>query len=218
MDESRRPADQEQQHSSPPDYKGGLLEGHENSSKSFISKSPSNSSFGFENTFRVLETQVSSGSEQNANPVVVTTLDLELDAIARLQEYKKYGKIENESKSSKLTLKSDVWVKEAGEKETCDSYLGFLNEFIRKNRRKSVNSDKISDKVEEAADETDESICSEAGEYPEFVYYISKSPAGQYRLKSKTTKISPVKVKNEEGKFGFYVSVQFMIHLKFSNI
>lgn len=174
----------------------------------FISKSPSNSSFGFENTFRVLESQVSQNSSlsgddnvlPNNDPPIVTTLELELGAVARLQQFHYYStpKNDNKTRSSRTTTVNSRTSETATRPEDCDRYLEFLNQFIKKSRQKVVKSgdrgvpcDKavsitISGDLEYDNDDTeDEPGLVEFGEYPELVYCIAKDKTGRYRLQSK---------------------------------
>lgn len=201
----------------------------------YISKSPSNSSFGFENTFRVLESQVSGGDgdqsqQQPHQPPIVTTLELELGAVARLQQLNYYStpvKGSNELSTggatpTQVSLRSSrplhqqlVPPPPTGD---CDKYLEFLNQFIKKSRQKdkgvgevgsgasAAEGDKVSITVggcEEDNDnnnEADDGLV-EFGEYPELVYCIAKDKSGRYRLQNKDRIKSPQRTSNE-GKQG----------------
>lgn len=182
----------------------------------FISKSPSNSSFGFDNTFRVLEKQVSTSDEglpDNHQPAIVTTLELELGAVARLQQFNFYstpkssGAGQRSSRSTTISPKVNP--------EDCDKYLEFLNQFIRKSRQR-VSDKKASADCDTTAtnvsitvagdDGDDEPGLVEFGEYPELVYCIAKDKSGRYRLQNKDRIKSPQRTQNE----GKHSSLDFL--------
>lgn len=191
----------------------------------YISKSPSNSSFGFENTFRVLESQVSGGDadqsqQQPHQPPIVTTLELELGAVARLQQLNYYStpvKGSNELSTggatpTQVSLRSSrplhqqlVPPPPTGD---CDKYLEFLNQFIKKSRQKdkvggasAANGDKVSITVGGCEEDNDNNEADdglvEFGEYPELVYCIAKDKSGRYRLQNKDRIKSPQRTSNE---------------------
>lgn len=196
----------------------------------FISKSPSNSSFGFENTFRVLESQVSQNSTlsgdddtvllPNNDPPIVTTLELELGAVARLQQFHYYStpKNDNKARSSRTTtVNSEI---APARPEDCDRYLEFLNQFIKKSRQKvvvkseeprGVPCDKtVSITISGDLDDTeDEPGLVEFGEYPELVYCIAKDKTGRYRLQSKDQRRikSPQRTTEENSNEGIMIGV-----------
>lgn len=179
----------------------------------FISKSPSNSSFGFDNTFRVLESQVSRDEEllPDNNPPIVTTLELELGAVARLQQFNYYSTPKNKCAAPAPVVARG---RAATRPEDCDKYLEFLNQFIRKSRQKvpsdkrgaggaggGVSCDKISITVGGDDEEEVDPGLVEFGEYPELVYCIAKDKSGRYRLQNKDRVKSPQRT-NNEGKMG----------------
>lgn len=201
------------------DYKGGLVVGDSSSEtvapRSFtpqgrmldmgfmpISKSPSNSSFGFENTFRVLERQVSTNSITET-PQIVTTLDLELDAIARLQEFQNETPTKMNCTPSSPVTATKAFV-QAKNPLNCDKYLEFLKDFIERNRRKKFEGTKRNSIPSDDSKNTklSNSFC-EFGENPEFVYCITKDCTGRYRMKSKTLLSSP----KNEGKLKLKIMV-----------
>lgn len=227
------------------DFKGGLVgefkrtgskqrllnaggNNEEAEAKPFISKSPSNSSFGFENTFRVLESQVSqtstvsgygTGTDEeglqmaNRQPVIVTTLELELDAMTRLQQFNGSSTPKDKQPMmGQLRRGPDLGTSSDGESNPdSDKYLDFLNQFIRKSRQRKQQSPGGS-----GCDKTEESDCCdknaaaigvdleeglvEFGEYPELVYCMKRDRAGRYRLQNKDRIKSPAR-KSNEGNF-----------------
>lgn len=179
----------------------------ESEERPFISKSPSNSSFGFENTFRVLESQVSqnstlSGGAEEDNegilllqPPIVTTLELELGAVARLQQFNYYSTPKSNNQASTRISRPTVQ-QPTTRPEDCDKYLEFLNQFIRKSRQKVKSAaaerdvvaddcDKVVSITVSGGDDAGEPGLVEFGEYPELVYCIAKDKTGRYRLQNK---------------------------------
>lgn len=171
--------------------------------RQLICKSPSNSSFGFENTFRVLQNQVSRDDEHrntsdNSNPAIVTTLELELGAAARLQQFSQnYSTPKSEVRATTVRRRINSPTQPELVVDS-DKYLEFLNQFIRKSRQKKGDtSDDYCDKTQsEAVDEVEgEPGLVEFGEYPELVYCITKDvKSGRYRLQNKDRR------KKHEGK------------------
>lgn len=198
----------------------------ESEERPFISKSPSNSSFGFENTFRVLESQVSqnstlSGGAEEDNegilllqPPIVTTLELELGAVARLQQFNYYSTPKSNNQATTRISRPATTVQQPTTRpEDCDKYLEFLNQFIRKSRQKvksaAAERDVVADDCDKvvsitvsgSGDDAGEPGLVEFGEYPELVYCIAKDKTGRYRLQNKDQRRikSPQGTNNNEG-------------------
>lgn len=181
---------------------GNLSKSDGEEQRPFISKSPSNSSFGFDNTFRVLESQVSRDDTEINEPAIVTTLELELGAVARLQQFSYYST----PKSSRTARTLPSTPVSSTRPEDCDKYLEFLNQFIKKSRQKVTNGEKNKNGAECKSaisitvgdgDEDEEPGLVEFGEYPELVYCIAKDKTGRYRLQNKDRINSPQRPQDE---------------------
>lgn len=182
--------------------KGQFLTPAEDEPRSFLCKSPSNSSFGFENTFRVLERQVSGSTLTDTDDEEVrsvlrnqkppTTLELELGAVARLQQSSNCYY----STPNAVTTKTTTIRPAKSTTDDSDKYLEFLNQFVKKSRqkeRRSNDNDKPCDKKSDGVVAAEPGLV-EFGEYPELVYCISRdSRTGRYRLQNKDRIKSPIK-------------------------